>query len=75
MDGDHTNFLDFCNNCINMTNDDALFVDPGEDDYHLDTLSIAEGKALPLMSITKDLDNVDRDGTAPDLGCYEYIFE
>ncbi len=75
MDGPHTNFLDFCTNCINMTSDDALFVDPGEDDYHLDTLSIAEGNAIPLMSITKDLDNVDRDDTNPDLGCYEYIVE
>lgn len=75
MDGDHTNFLDFCENCINMNSSDVLFVDPGEDDYHLDTLSIAEGKALPVMSLTKDLDNVDRDATTPDLGCYEYTVE
>ena len=31
-----------CQNCINGTRDDALFVDVNEDDYHLDTLSIAE---------------------------------
>jgi len=75
MDGPHTNFLDFCTNCINMSNSDALFVEPGDDNYHLDTLSIAEGKAIPIMSITTDLDNVTRDGAAPDLGCYEYVVE
>ena len=41
-------FMDFCRDCIVVQNSDALFFDPGDDDYHLDTLSIAEGKALSL---------------------------
>ena len=74
-EGPHTNFLDFCTNCLNVTNDDALFFDPGDDDYHLDTLSVAEGMAIPDNLILVDLDNVMRDAANPDVGCYEYVYE
>ncbi len=74
-DGDYTNFLDFCNDCIVIENSDNLFVNESEGDYHLDTLSVAEGKAMPLPLLMIDLDNIDRDMDAPDIGCYEYLFE
>lgn len=61
-----------CATCINATRDDALFADPNEDDYHLDTLSIAEGMALPLPGIEIDLEGNRRDEAAPDIGCFEY---
>ncbi|MCB0519704.1 MAG: right-handed parallel beta-helix repeat-containing protein [Lewinellaceae bacterium] len=68
-------FFTYCDPCINATSADALFVSTGEDDYHLDTLSIAEGKALPLFNITIDLVNNMRDPVMPDIGCFEYQYE
>ncbi|MEM9919557.1 MAG: hypothetical protein AAF990_15775 [Bacteroidota bacterium] len=64
-----------CNNCINGDRGDALFADIDEDDYHLDTLSIAEGQARPILNIQVDLDNQPRDASEPDVGCYEYIYQ
>jgi len=70
------NFFDFCNPCQNADNNDALFLDPNEDDYHLDTLSIAEGEAEFIDSIQRDLDGFLRASGGmnefPDVGCYEY---
>jgi hypothetical protein len=44
QDGLYADFIgDQCNPCINATRRDTLFVNPSDDDYHLDTLSIAEG--------------------------------
>ncbi len=76
-DDAYPNFLtDDCNTCINNTNrESSLFLDIDEGDYHLDTLSIAEGQAIPLPGITTDLDLVDRDEQVPDIGCYEYVYE
>lgn len=73
QDGLYAGFLENqCATCINATRDEALFADPNEDDYHLDTLSIAEGMALPIPGIGIDLEGNMRDGAAPDIGCYEY---
>lgn len=66
-------FLDRCNPCQNADNNDVIFEAPNEDIYYLDTLSIAEMKAAPI-SIVRDLDGNLRDGTAPDVGCYEYQY-
>ncbi len=77
-EGDFTNFFENCLPCTNADNNDALFFDVDEDDYHLDTLSIAEGQAVPILSpivIDKDLDGNDRDATTPDMGCFEYQYE
>ncbi len=76
QDGLYAGFLESgdCSNCINASRDDALFAAPNEDNYLLDTLSVAEGMALPLPGITADLDNNQRDAQAPDIGCYEYQY-
>jgi len=55
-----------------IINEPPMFLDIRELDYHLDTLSAAEEAALPLPSITDDLDGNMRDATNPDIGCYEY---
>lgn len=68
-------FNEECESCINGTREDVLFVDPSEDDYRLDTLSIAEGQAIPITSpnvIAIDLEGNMRDNDTPDIGCYEY---
>lgn len=68
-------FPDNCNNCLNATSSDALFVSVSEDDYHLDTLSVAEELAVPITGLTLDLEGKDRDTERPDVGCYEYVPE
>lgn len=68
-------FFDHCNECLTPTTQEALFADSSEDDYHLDTLSVAEQKALPINGIPFDLDGKERDPVMPDIGCYEYIYE
>ena len=76
LDNEEAGYTDFlenqCATCINATRDDPLFVDINEDDYHLDTLSIAEMQAIPLPSISNDLEDKDRDASMPDIGCFEY---
>ena len=67
------NFFSFCDPCQNADNSDALFFDQNENDYHLDTLSIAEGKGMVIPGVDFDLDGMDRDDSNPDLGCYEYL--
>lgn len=71
----YPNFLEECNNCVLINRDDALFFDTDTDDYHLDTLSIAEERGVLIPGFTLDLDGVMRDTENPDIGCYEYIFE
>ncbi|MCB0638782.1 MAG: right-handed parallel beta-helix repeat-containing protein [Lewinella sp.] len=71
--GLYADFFDtYCVNCVNGERDDPLFLDRGEDDYHLDTLSIAQGVALPITGLTTDLEGTPRDAE-PDAGCYERV--
>ena len=71
-------FFSNCDPCYNGDNNTVLFYDPDESDYHLDTLSLAEGKAMPLPAFPEldfDLDGKMRDDMNPDIGCYEYQYE
>lgn len=71
-EGAYSNFfVEQCSPCINGERNDILFVGPNEDDYHLDSLSIAIDVAASLPGIMTDLENNTRD-TSPDIGCYEY---
>ncbi len=74
-EGDFVDFFDHCNNCINASRSDALFEDVDEDNYHLDTLSVAEMQAMLIPTIQLDLAGEMRDGSEPDIGCYEYVVE
>lgn len=73
--GNYVDFFDNCDPCINATNTDVVFFAVDEDDYHLDTLSIAEGQAMVIPSIQFDLDGEERDPSNPDIGCFEYQYE
>jgi len=68
----YPNFLDNCQNCINATRDDLLFVDQDQMNYRLDTMSIALSKGRALSTVPFDIEGNMRDGNAPDLGCYEF---
>lgn len=67
----YPDFFDHCNPCINGIYADPLFQDVDNQDYQLDTLSIAQEHAAPIQ-ITDDLLQNMRDATNPDIGCYEY---
>lgn len=70
--GGYPGFLtDFCNPCLNISLNDPLFIDPSEDDYHLDSLSIAIGQAVFLPQVPADLEGNPRDPGAADIGCFE----
>lgn len=63
-----------CLSCINGNGQDKLFKNPNDDDYRLDSLSIAEGKAIPVdlpRPVFIDLEGKQRDTNNPDIGCYE----
>jgi hypothetical protein len=71
----YPDFFDHCKPCLNATNQDVIFVDLNENDFHLDTLkSIANRYAVPIGGITTDLDGKTRDVVQPDAGCYEIEF-
>ena len=72
---DHPDFLSFCEGCIIADSGDTLFVNASELDFHLDSLSIAESKAVPIPNILLDLDGKERDITMPDIGCFEYEYK
>ena len=67
-------FFDNCNNCINFNGNDILFVDVNENNFELDSLSIAERKSILINGITDDLLGRMR-SNQPDLGCYESQFK
>jgi hypothetical protein len=58
----------FFENC--KKNEDPMFKDRAEDDYHLQDNSPCRDAGVST-SVTTDLDGFSRDAT-PDMGCYEY---
>jgi hypothetical protein len=68
------NFFDNCSSCFTLNFGENLFFDVDESDFHLDTLSQLEGRALPLSNILVDIEGNMRDANTPDVGCYEYPF-
>jgi len=64
-------FSTICLDCFEYMPGDTLFEDLQKDDYHLDSLSIAEQKGIPLPGFTDDLEGNLRDALMPDIGCYE----
>ncbi len=68
----HKFLTDNCKDCINAPVSAKVFRKASSGDFHLDTLSIAEQKALPIALIPKDLEAKLRDVAKPDIGCYEF---
>ncbi len=75
-DGRYDDFFEtICTPCTNGTRSDPLFVDVSEENYHLDTLSLARGIGVPILDpspVNIDLEARPRDPVSPDSGCYEY---
>lgn len=68
----YPNFFDNCISCLNALPNDTLFRLSEENDYRLDTISIAEMRAMPITNISSDILGYPRDPSAPDIGCYEF---
>ncbi|MEY2904622.1 MAG: hypothetical protein RJA52_638 [Bacteroidota bacterium] len=61
--------------CVQIKNDDKLFLNINEKDFGLDTNSVAIGigKTIPgNLLVLKDLDGKERKRETPDAGCYEF---
>lgn len=56
----------------NILNENPKFIDPGNYDYHLDTLSPAKDHGSTMYRVSEDLDGQERD-SLPDLGVFERI--
>ena len=59
-----------CINCIEQV-DEVVFVDEFDDDFRLDTMSIARDRGLFIEDLPVDLVGAIRDMEMPDLGCFE----
>ena len=66
------NFFSKISQCILLKNTDKVFKEINRKNYHLDSLSVVEKKALPLPLIAIDIEDKIRDASTPDIGCYEY---
>jgi len=76
VDEDDTpDFFDHCIPCQPGAgeSDVVLFKNPSEDDYTLDSLSIADGFGIPIFNQTTDILGVTRDASMPDVGCFERV--
>ena len=69
-------FADFygtdCQGCYNLEFSDPLFASVGEDDYQLDSLSVARDLGRFLPDLPNDLAGNPRDTDTPDAGAYEW---
>ncbi|MEM9544916.1 MAG: hypothetical protein AAGA77_03040 [Bacteroidota bacterium] len=65
------NFFDNCENCFNLSFNDTLFLDLQNNDYSLDTMSIAIDKGFFDGLVLEDILDNSRDNM-PDLGCFEF---
>ena len=66
-----TFLTEHCQPCQNANSTMELFRDASNYDFHPDTLSIAKQYAVPISGIDRDLENMLRDLSTPDAGCYE----
>lgn len=60
-----------CVQCIEQI-DQLVFLDEFNDDYTLDTMSVARGVATFLPELSLDILGFPRDPNTPDMGCFEF---
>ncbi len=65
-------FFQDCPSCITYMSGDSLFLNEDALDFSLDTMSIAEEKAISIQNIDIDILGNFRDISTPDIGCYEF---
>ena len=65
-------FETICSGCYNLIPRDLLYISIDEDDYHLDSLSVAKDLGIILPGLELDLDGILRE-VAADAGAFERI--
>lgn len=70
-DNNHPDFFNYCMDCYDHTVGEKLFLDQNKNDFRLDTMSVALGKARPIF-VMEDIDGKPRKTTNPDPGCFEF---
>lgn len=70
-------FADFytsiCDNCLNLEFSDPIFIDISDDDYQLDSLSVARDLGVFNPALPLDILGVERDADSPDAGAFERV--
>ena len=61
-----------CQACYPLEPGDLLFLNPGDDDYRLDSLSVARDLGTFLPELPMDLNGNQRDTDTPDAGALEW---
>ncbi len=61
-----------CMDCLEH-NGEPVFLNELEDDYTLDTMSVARDQGIPIPGLSIDLIGNIRDMNTPDIGCYEFL--
>jgi len=67
----YPNFYDNCEGCFPITVNDTLFFDLDNNEYRLDTMSIAIDRGVLVPATTTDINDDPRDAM-PDVGAYEF---
>ncbi len=74
QDGLFADFYDnICSGCHNLEFSDPLFIALDEDDYQLDSLSVARNLGIFLPALPTDKLGVERDMSTPDAGAFERV--
>lgn len=77
LDSQNGIFSDFyeaiCDGCLNLNFSDPLFQSIEQDDYQLDSLSIARNLGEFIPALPLDLLGIDRDMDMPDAGAFERV--
>lgn len=60
-----------CVSCLEHNNE-PVFLDQFNDDYTLDTMSVARNQGRPIMDLQVDQLGLPRDAMNPDIGCFEF---
>lgn len=60
-----------CLNCLEHDGE-PVFLDQFNDDYSLDTMSVARSQGVPIMDVPLDILGLPRDAMTPDIGCFEF---
>lgn len=72
LDADqYPNFFDQCLGCFRVGFNDTIFFDIDNNEYRLDTMSIAIDEGIDLFDINTDINDDMRDNM-PDVGAYEF---
>ena len=71
MPEQYPNFFDNCEDCFRISVSDTLFFDIDDNEYRLDTVSVAIDKGIQIIGVDQDINDDSRDAI-PDVGAYEF---